>query len=79
MRIFLGLFALLTIFAAAPAFAQGTQQQRDACEGDAHRLCDADIPDAIAVEKCLRANAGSLSAACKAEFGMGGGKGKRRK
>lgn len=76
MRIFLGLSALFAVMIAAPAFAQGTPQQREACESDAHRLCDDQIPDAIAVEKCLRANIGKLSAPCRAEFGGGG---KRRK
>ncbi len=74
MRNFLRLSALLVVFAAAPAFAQGTSQQREACESDAHRLCDAYIPDAIAIEKCLRGNAGRLSGGCRAEMGLGGRK-----
>lgn len=81
MRIFLRLSALLAFFLAAPALAQGTPEQRAACEGDANRFCDAYIPDAIAVERCLRANMGSLSAACRREFGVDtpSGGGKRRK
>lgn len=80
MRIFLRLSALLAFFAAAPALAQGTAEQRAACEGDANRFCDAYIPDAVAVERCLRANIGSLSAACQREFGVGPSSGgKRRK
>lgn len=65
---------LLSGLAAAPAFAQGSGDQRAACQGDAYRLCDQYVPDAIAVEQCLRAHMGSLSAGCRAEFGVGGGK-----
>jgi len=82
MRMFLRLSAVLAFFMVAPVLAQGTAQQREACEGDANRICDAYIPDAIAIEKCLRANAGSISAACQRELGIGpssaGGK-KRKK
>lgn len=70
MRIFVRLSALLACLAVAPAFAQGTAQQRAACEGDANRVCGAYIPDAIAIERCLRGNAGSISAACRVELGL---------
>lgn len=70
MRIFFPLTVLLALFAAAPALAQGTAAQREACEDDARRLCDAQIPDAIAVERCLRGNVGALSADCRAQFGL---------
>lgn len=69
MRIILGTSALFALLAAAPALAQGTAQQRASCEADAYRLCDAYVPDAIAVERCLRGNMGALSAPCRAEFG----------
>lgn len=69
MRIFFSLTAMLAFFAAAPALAQGTATQREACEDDARRLCDAQIPDAIAVEKCLRANMGALTKDCRTQFG----------
>ena len=52
MRIFIRLSALLAFLAAAPAFAQGTAGQREACEDDAYRFCQAQVPDAIAIEKC---------------------------
>jgi len=74
MRIFFWLSALLALLSAAPAMAQGTASQRAACEGDAYKFCEAQVPDAIAVEKCLRGNAGSLSAACRAEMGLSEGK-----
>ncbi|HEY8124806.1 MAG TPA: hypothetical protein VIF88_05245 [Methylocystis sp.] len=79
MRIILRLSAVLTFFALAPAFAQGTPEQRQACEGDANRVCEAYIPDAVAIERCLRANAGSISAACKAELGLASAGGKKRR
>jgi len=72
MRKSLGLSALFAFFAIAPACAQGTAQQREACSNDAFRFCDRYVPDAIAVEHCLRAHMGSLSSACRAEFGVGG-------
>ncbi|MEK4035584.1 hypothetical protein WOC76_05600 [Methylocystis sp. IM3] len=70
MRIFIRLSALLTLFVAAPAFAQGTAAQRAACEDDAYRFCQAQVPDAIAIEKCLKANAASISGDCRAELGL---------
>lgn len=69
MRIFFTLTAVLAIFAAAPAMAQGTAGQRAACEDDARRLCDAQIPDVIAVERCLRASIASLTEDCRVEVG----------
>lgn len=70
MRIFIRLSALLAIFVAAPALADGTAAQRAACEDDAYRFCQAQVPDAIAIEKCLRASAASISPACRAELGL---------
>lgn len=60
------------VLAAAPAQAQGTAKQRAACERDAHKFCAAEQPDALAVEKCLKANFKSLSASCRRQFGKGG-------
>jgi hypothetical protein len=51
-----------------PAFAQGTQQQRDACTPDAFRLCTAYFPDPGRVEACLRAAGPQLSPPCYAVF-----------
>jgi hypothetical protein len=82
MRIFIRLSALLALFLAAPAFAQGTAAQREACEDDAYRLCQAQVPDAIAIEKCLRANSGAISGGCRAELGLAtpaSASGKKRK
>jgi len=46
------------------AFAQGTEQQREACTPDAFRLCGAYMPDPGRVEACLRANGPNLSRRC---------------
>lgn len=70
MRNFIRLSALLSLFMAAPAFAQGTDAQRQACEDDAKRLCQAQIPDVVAIEGCLRAAAASLTDDCRSEMGL---------
>jgi len=61
--------ALVSLLAFDTALAQGTRQQRAACERDSHRLCAEAEPDALAVEKCLRAHKASLSKACQQQFG----------
>jgi hypothetical protein len=55
-------------FIVAPASAQGTKQQKAACERDSHRLCSEAEPDAIAVEKCLKAHMSALSPGCRRQF-----------
>ncbi|WP_457797821.1 hypothetical protein [Methylocystis sp. S23] len=70
MRIFIRLSALLALFVAAPAMAQGTVAQREACEDDAKRLCQAQIPDVVAIESCLKAAVASLTDDCRAEMGL---------
>ncbi len=61
------LFAFI-ISSAAPAFAQGTAQERSDCMGDAVRFCSADIPFVSEIESCLDANLSRLSPACRREF-----------
>ena len=61
-----GLIAVAVIAGAEPAFAQGTEQEREACTPDAWRLCGQFIPDADRITDCLR-NAG-LSAGRFDEF-----------
>jgi hypothetical protein len=71
-------YLILSIFFAlafiSSAHAQGVPGDKDACEPDAYRLCDDAVPDAVAVEKCLRAHMKSLSSACKKRFAIGAGK-----
>lgn len=50
------------------AFAQGTEQQREACMPDAFRLCGQFIPDAGRVESCLRNAGPRLSPPCRVVF-----------
>ena len=46
------------VFAAlsAPAFAQGTAEQRDACTPDAIKLCSDTIPDIDKTKACMQAH-----------------------
>jgi hypothetical protein len=53
---------------AMPAAAQGTAEERSACEGDAFKFCSSDIPDIPKIEACLETNLTQLSPACQAEF-----------
>jgi hypothetical protein len=62
----LGLF--LSLFAAGPAFAVGTPEQRRACTPDVYRLCPGEIPNVRAITNCLRRQKASLSPACAAYF-----------
>lgn len=56
------------ILAAAPAWAQGTAEERSACMGDAFKFCSADIPDVPKIETCLEQHKAGLTPACRAEF-----------
>lgn len=55
----------LGLLAAAPALAQGTQAQRDACTPDVMSLCSADIPDVPRIIACLRRERAKVSNACQ--------------
>jgi hypothetical protein len=79
MRVRLFLATGLALFLAPPAFAEGTSEQRAHCSSDASRLCDEYVPDAIAVEQCLRAHLSQLSPACRSEFGAPARVKKRRR
>jgi hypothetical protein len=60
--------AALMVYGPTSAFAQGTDQQRDACTPDAFRLCGQFIPDADRVAACLRNAGPRLSPACYVVF-----------
>lgn len=62
------LFGLVLAIPATPAAAQGTPEQRAACEQDAYRLCNEFIPDENRTASCLRRNRLRLSPACRAVF-----------
>jgi hypothetical protein len=53
---------------ATPAAAQGTPEQRAACEQDAYRFCSQYIPDERRTGACLRRHRVSLSPACRRMF-----------
>jgi hypothetical protein len=68
-RLCIALFAALLCATIASAQEnRGTSEQRSACTLDAFRVCSNYIPDATAVENCLRQNTGSLSSACRSAF-----------
>lgn len=78
MRSF-GLSLFFLFFAVAAASAQGTARQRSACTDDAYRFCEKLVPDAVAVEHCLKANIGSLSRPCRREIAGAGQATKKKK
>lgn len=68
-KLILILAAFIGLAAVNPALARAAMdKQRAACERDSHKFCAAEEPNAIAVEKCLRAHASQLSKACKRQF-----------
>jgi hypothetical protein len=63
----------IVLFAAtiAPALAQSgpnESMQRQACMGDAVRLCGAYIPDRGRIRDCMAAQVEQLSPSCRAVF-----------
>ncbi|WP_407520686.1 hypothetical protein [Methylobacterium oryzisoli] len=57
---------LLALTLSAPALAQGTPAQQQACTPDAMSLCGEHIPDGARVKACLKSKRSSLSPACRA-------------
>jgi hypothetical protein len=53
-------------FAPAPAAAQGTPEQQQACTPDVMRLCNAFVPDIPKITVCMNRNWKSVSPACRA-------------
>ena len=62
-----GLIGAVTLM-SAPASAQGTPEQQQACQSDAFRLCNEFIPDVQKVTACMARKRASLSPACKTQF-----------
>jgi hypothetical protein len=60
--------ALIAALASSPAAAQGTPQQRAACEEEAKWLCSNYIPDEQAITACMVRNRQSLSPPCRKFF-----------
>ena len=62
------LFGLALVLAPVPASAQGTPEQRAACESDAMRLCGQYVPDVQRITACMQLNRRYLSPRCRAVF-----------
>ena len=69
-RVAIATLALTSGF-AAPAWSQGTQQQRAACTPDVFRLCGSFIPDAERITACLVSRQQELSEACASVMSVG--------
>jgi hypothetical protein len=62
------LLGLVLMIDASPAAAQGSPQQRAACENDAMRLCGQYVPDVDRITACMHARRSQLSPRCRAVF-----------
>jgi hypothetical protein len=62
------LSAALSVFMWPVAGQAYTQEQEQACSGDAFRLCGSEIPDIQRVTICMARNKSQLSAGCRAYF-----------
>ncbi len=60
--------ALTVGFAPAPAAAQGTPQQQQACTPDVMRLCNQFVPDVAKITVCMSHNRANISQACRDAF-----------
>jgi hypothetical protein len=63
-----GAAAAFILLVQTSAFAQGTDQERQACMPDVFRLCGAYIPDVDRITSCLRGSGPRLSSACHDVF-----------
>jgi hypothetical protein len=61
-------FGLAFAAGFAPAAAQGTPEQRQACQPDAMRLCSEFVPDVDRITACMVKNRIRLSPPCRAVF-----------
>jgi hypothetical protein len=52
--------------------AEGTPEQRWACEQDAFRFCGYEIPNVPRITACMAKNIKKLSPACRAQFNQTG-------
>lgn len=68
MRGSIAFLVLIAIAQPSASLAQGTEQQRSDCMGDAFRFCASDIPFVSKIEACLQSNLSELSPACRSEF-----------
>lgn len=62
---------IVTPILAAPAWSQGTPEQRRSCTPDAFRLCSSFIPDVDRITACLVSHQQDLSEACASVMSVG--------
>ena len=60
--------AFLLVLASAPALAQATAEQQQACAPDAIKLCSDTIPDIPKTTACMKAHVADLSPRCRTAF-----------
>jgi hypothetical protein len=64
--------ATVALWSAFPTAAHAyTQEQEQACSGDAMRLCSSDIPDVDRITACMARQRRALSPGCAAVFRRG--------
>jgi hypothetical protein len=68
VSIFAGAFALSVLPRASYGY---TDDQQQACTGDAFRLCSSDIPDVDRITACMIRNKSQLSPGCRVFFRAG--------
>jgi hypothetical protein len=68
MRKLIAFAFLLTLVSFAGSASAVTPEEQQACQDDAFKFCDAQIPDEDKVKACLIANLRKLSPACKKMF-----------
>jgi hypothetical protein len=68
MRNLIAFAFLLTLVSFAGPASAATQEETQACQDDAFKFCDAQIPDEDKVKACLIANMRKLSPACRKMF-----------
>lgn len=61
----LALLAGISLFHFDGASAQGSDAEREACQGDAVRLCSEFIPDVTKITACMKKNSAQLSPPCR--------------
>jgi hypothetical protein len=74
LAILLGLalaVGMLIAPASTPVAAQGTPEQRAACENDAMRVCGQYVPDVGLITACMKRNCRSLSSRCRTAMRCG--------
>ena len=65
------ILAAVTAYVVAltePGLAQGTPEQRWACEEDAFKFCGKETPNVERITACMNKNVKKLSPGCRAQF-----------